>query len=149
MMKVYAALKDDVGEGHVWLEWPGFPARCVVRITNGQKGPRVYCEALQFEKNFLAEYNQPPRFRIDTPASSIVMSYWYRARLGGLETQQEYPLDVKKTIPIWGSLRACMQHPEVVVRVAAWLGLLSVALGLLGVILAVCGWGATRGPTTR
>ncbi len=137
MMKVYAALKDDINEGHVWLGEPGLPPRCVVAITNTQNGRTVYCESFQFEKNFLTEYNQSPRINIDVPASSIVMGYWYRARLGGLETQEVYPLDVKAAKPVWGNLRACMQHPQVIVRVAVWLGLLSVGLGLLGVILAV------------
>jgi len=95
MIKVYAALRDDVSEGHVWLEKPGLPARCVVTITNTQNGRTVYCESFQFEKNFLSEYNQSPRIKIDSPASSIVMSYWYRAHLGGLETHKVYPLDVE------------------------------------------------------
>lgn len=138
MKKIYAALRDDVSDGHVWLEEPDLSQRCVVKITNTQNGRSVYCESLQFEKNFLKEYNQDPRFTIDTPASSIVMSYWYRSLLGGLETQQVYPLDVKAAKPIWGHLIACMQHPQVVVRVAIRLGLLSVGLGILGVIIAVC-----------
>ncbi len=135
MMKVYAALRDDVGEGHVWFQRPGLPERCVVKITN--KGRSVYCEALQIEKNFLEAYNQSPRVTIDNPASSIVMSYWYRAHLGGLETQKSYPLTVKVAKPLWGQLRACMQHPHLVVRVAVWLGILSVVLGVVGVGLAL------------
>lgn len=137
MMKVYAAMRDDISEAHVWLGKVGLPPRCVIAITNTQNRRTVYCESFQFEKNFLNEYNQSPRFTIDTPASSVVMSYWYRVLLGGLETQQAYALDVKAAMPIWGHLRACMQHPQAVVRVAVWLGLLSVGLGLLGVILAV------------
>jgi len=137
-MKIYAALKEDVNAGHVWLEKPGLPARCIVRIKNLQNGKSVYCESLQFEKNFLHEYEQGGRLKIDSPASSIVMSYWYRARLGGLETAYDYPLDVQAAWPIWGQLRACMHHPQIVARVAVWLGLLSVGLGLLGLVLAVC-----------
>jgi hypothetical protein len=30
---------------------------------------------------------------------------------------------------------ACTDHPQIIVRVAAWLGLISVVLGLLGVII--------------
>ena len=132
-MKVYAALVDDISDGHVWLEQDGLPARCIVRISNIKKS--VYCEALQFDKNFLTAYKDDPtgrRCAIDTPSSSIVMSYWYRARLGGLETQRDYTLQVVRATRGWGELRACMQHPHVVVRVAVWLALLSVGLGAIG-----------------
>ncbi len=136
-MKVYAALTDDISEGHVWVERPGFPERCVVKIRNRGNGQTVFCEALQFETNFLNQYNQSPRATIENPAYSIVMSYWYRARLGGLETQKDYPLDVTAAPPLWGQIRASMQHPQLVIRVAVWLGIVSVALGVLGFALGV------------
>jgi hypothetical protein len=83
LMKVYAALRDDVSEGYVWLKRPDLPARSVVRVTNTLNGRSLYCEALQIEDNFLAEYNRVRRLSIDNPDASIVMSYWYRARLEG------------------------------------------------------------------
>lgn len=136
-MKIFAALGDDIGQGVVWLKKTGLPQRCVVKITNPTKKCIVFCEALQFETNFLKNYNQIPRLNITSPESSIVMSAWYRARLGGLETQADYPLEVTGADTYWGKLRACLAHPQIVVRVAAWLGLLSVALGGVGVVLGV------------
>src|SRR5437660_1548753 len=58
---------DDLAEGIVWLQRSGLPPRCVVKITNGEAGASVFCEALKIEKNFLDTYNQSPRFRIDEP----------------------------------------------------------------------------------
>lgn len=136
-MKIFAALGDDLGAGFVWLSMPGVPARCVIKISNPASNRSVYCEALQIEKNFLTKYNQSPRFTISDPNSSIVMSSWYRARLGGLETQRDYPLDVQVADGWWGKLRACLHHPQIVVRVAAWLGIVGVVLGIVGLLLGV------------
>ena len=136
-MKVYASLDDDISEGFVWLQKPELPARCVVKIESPDGRYVVYCEALQIEANFLKQYNQTPRYDILAPASAIVLSSWYRAKLGQLETQEEYQLEITRADNWWGRLRACMQHPQIVVRVAAWLGVVSVALGALGVLLGV------------
>ena len=136
-MKIYAAPEDIIGEGFVWIVKADLPARSIVKITNPSCNRSVFCEALQIEKNFLASYNQNSRLTITCPASSIVMSAWYRARLGGLETQQDYLLEISAANNYWGKLLACMHHPQIVVRVAVWLGVISVALGVAGVFLGV------------
>jgi hypothetical protein len=137
-VKIYASLDDHIGEGFVWLERSGLPARCVVKVTNPESKRSVFCEALQLEQNFLQRYNQEPRYTITDPTSSIVMSAWYRVRLGGLETQREYTLDVVAANSWYGKIRARVHHPQIVVRVAVWL-VVSVALGALGVILGAIG----------
>lgn len=156
-MKIYATLLDDVAEGFVWLKKDGIPPRCVVKITNKDNGRSVWCEALQFDTNFLNGYNRSQgTVEIDNPESSMVMSYWYRAKLGSpeapLETQKEYALDVGDANSVLGKLRASISHPQLVVRVAAWLSLLSVllaiALGVPGLVLGVCSYRASRGTTT-
>ena len=136
-MKIYASFDNDISEGFVWLKKAGLPARCVVRIRNPESRRSVFCEALQFEENFLSRYNQPPRFTIKDLESSIVMSGWYRARLGGLDTQKEYALGIASAHSWWGKMRACMDHPQIVVRVALCLGVLSVTLGVVGVLLGI------------
>jgi hypothetical protein len=109
-----------------------------VKITNQGSKRSVFCEALQFERNFLAKYSgSPPRIAIDKPESAIVMSAWYRARLGDLETQHDYPLSVVSANSWYGKFRACADHPQTVVRVAVWLGVISVALGMSGVALGL------------
>ena len=35
----------------------------------------------------------------------------------------------------WGRFKACIHHPQTVVRIAAWLGAIGAALGLVGVVL--------------
>ena len=84
MMKIYAALHEDIAEGFVWLKQEGLTARCIVKIINKDNKRRVYCEALQFEKNFLNLYNRNGRKKIEVAdqTTSIVMNHWYRSRLG-------------------------------------------------------------------
>ena len=132
-MKVYASLGDDIGEGFVWLKNPGLPPRCVVKIRNPATKKVVFCEALQFEENFLKKYNATPRMPITDPESAIVMNAWYRARPGGLDTQKEHSLEVANANWWWGKLRSGVHHPQVIVRVAVWLGVVSVVLGSVGV----------------
>src|SRR5258708_4407361 len=134
-VKIYATLSDHLGEGFVWLAKPGLAPRCVVKITNPQSNRTVYCEALQFDENFLTRYNQHPRITISNEEASIVMGSWYRARLGNLETQKDYPLEIVSANSWPAKLRMCVGHPQLVVRVAVWLGIISVALGGVGVLL--------------
>ena len=136
-MKIFAALQDDMHQGWVWLQDPQLPTRCVVKITNPANRRSIYCEALQIERNFLAEYNQARRISISNPASAIVMGHWFRAGLGGLESQSEVPLIVTRAWPLWGHLKACMQHPQIVVRIATWLGLAGLLLGVTGALLGL------------
>ena len=145
-MKLFAALHDDVHQGWVWLQDDRLPARCVVKITNPTNGMSVYCEALQIDTNFLEKYNHSncpaachamTRFTITDPTSSLVVGGWFRAKLGGLTTQSDVPLTIKSSDCLWGKFKACTDHPQIVVRVAAWLGAIGLFLGIVGIALGV------------
>jgi hypothetical protein len=136
-MKIFAALHDDAHQGWIWLQDARLPARCVVKISNPINGKSVYCEALQIDTNFLVKYNQSPRFNITDPASSLVVSDWFRAKLGGLSTQANTALIIKPSESWRGRFKACTDHPQIVVRVAAWLGAIGLILGIVGLILGV------------
>ena len=130
---IYAALYENFSDGVVWLSIDGLPPRCVVKITNIESGHSVFCQALQFDANFLRRYNNGPGTRcIESPESSIVMSYWYRAKLGGckaLETGPNHTLQIKAAKPWtrwWWGIRACMHHPQLAIRVAVWLATVSI-----------------------
>ncbi len=134
-MKIFAALHDDIAEGFVWLFQPGLPARSVVRITNTINRKRIYCEALQIDSNFLRRYELSRTSKISDVNTSIVMSAWYRDKLGGLKTLEEYPLEVvesKGWLSGLSKLRAQCTHPQLVVRMAIRIGLWSLFLGVLG-----------------
>ncbi len=137
-MRIYACLTDDVSDGFVWLSNPGLPSRAVVKITNPENGRSIHCETLQFDDNFVRVYNESPsRINLDRRETSIVMSGWYRALLGNLETQTDYPLSVVVANGVAGKILACTCHPQVVIRVAVWLGIVSVALGVVSFVLGL------------
>ena len=74
----------------------------------------------------------------------MVMNHWYRARLSPkepLKTQGEYFLEIKAFDRLYnrwfGRLRACTGHPQVLVRVGVWLGIISVGVSLFSLIISV------------
>lgn len=136
-MKLYAALREDTQQGWVWLQNPSLPVRSIVKIINSENGKSIYCEALQIDKYFLNIYNQLPRTSIADAKNAIVISGWYRAALGELSSKIDVALIITPSNSWFGKFMACIYHPQVVVRVAAWLGVISVALGFLGVVLGL------------
>jgi len=133
-MKLFAALREDTQQGWVWLEDSSLLIRSIVKVKNFENGKSVYCEALQIDKNFLNNYNQSPRHTITDAKNALVISGWYRAKLGELKSQSDVPLAVTSCNSWFGKFMACTHHPQIIVRVAAWLGLISVGLGLLGLV---------------
>lgn len=71
--------------------------------------------------------------------TSIVIPAYYRDRLGSLETGQEYEFEIKK---LWSrnypkKFFALLQHPDNAIKMATWLALWSIILGLAGIIIGV------------
>lgn len=135
-MKIYAAREEDAHQGWVWLQRPDLPPRGVVCIVNPANKAKVHCEALQIERNFLDNYNQAPRWTISDPGSALVIGEWFRAKLG-IKTQEDTQLQILPCRTWWGQFKACTDHPQVVVRVAAWLGFVGLVLGLVGLVLGI------------
>lgn len=142
--RVYAALLEEAHEGWVWMRMGNLPPRGIVCIANHDSGRRVYVEALQFDRNYLRRYNNSPRKKLPAPDSSdlatcMVVNGWYRAKLGMSLDERKANLCVTGANHVWGRLGACLDHPQVGVRAAAWLGIISVALGALSILLALPG----------
>jgi hypothetical protein len=137
MYRVLVALVHDVTEGLVWANTEGLDPRSVIRIKNKLNGRKVYCECLEIDENFLEEYNKPPRVFLQRDNNTIVMSEWYRKKLGGLRTKEEYDLSIKRSNNWWGQLCACLHHPQIVVRLAITIALMSACLRILSIILTL------------
>lgn len=131
------ALKEDAHQGWVWLMAPYMPPRGIVRIRNPETGRSIYCEALQIDRNFLKSYNQPGRRRIEDATRAIVMGAWYRAALGGIEVGAPTVLEIEPRNSSLAKFLACKDHPQSVVRLGAWLGLIGAALGVVGLALGL------------
>lgn len=133
--KIFAALQEDINTGWIWIGKPKIHQRAVVRIVNKKNGKKIYCEALSIDENFRKKYKEDNRIPIGEPDYSIVINEWYRKRLGNIMTQSDYDLGIKETNNIFGRVYATLQHPQVVVRIAMKLGIVSVILGFVGLIL--------------
>ena len=136
MYKIVAATRTDMNEGWVWLSGYNYAPRSIIRIRNKSNGKAIFCEALEIDDNFINEYNQPPRVHIKSDENTIVMNGWYRNRLGRIETKATHDLEVTEANGLCGKFFASTGHPQVVVRLATWLGVISVALGVVSIGLA-------------
>lgn len=137
--RVLASLRDELNQGWVWVTNCGLDSRSVVKITNKKSQKTIYCECLEIDDNYIFVYNNPPRENIDMNKTTITISAWYRKRLGGINTKTNHELEITAANSLWGKLQANLQHPQVIVRMATWLALLSTGLGILGVGLGVLG----------
>ncbi len=135
--RVLASLRDELNQGWVWVTNSGLESRCVVRITNKKTNKAIYCECLEIDENYIFYYNNHPRENIDKNKATITISAWYRKKLGGINTKTNQELEIRSANHWYGKLRANLQHPQVVVRMATWLAFISVGLGALGVCLGL------------
>ena len=141
-LKVFASLAEDINNGWVWVPESLVGERTVIRIENKKSGKVVYCEALQIGENYLKRYNKNnSTYQIHDKNSSIVMSEWYRKKLGITKTQEEIEFVIVTNDNPWGHLRASLHHPQIVVRLAMELAIISVVLGAIGAYLGVFGTG--------
>jgi hypothetical protein len=140
--QVFAAMSRDINEGWVWVSDPQVAQRPIIRIENKNNGKHVFCECLRIDENFRAEYSPPNdistrRLQLPKTGNVVAMNEWYRKKLG-VGTQAEYELEIKGARHCWDRLRANFDHPQVVVRLATQLALLSVGLGIIGAICGCC-----------
>jgi hypothetical protein len=134
---IYAAKIQDMSQGWVWLGGHGeLGQRSIVRLSTAEK--TVYCELLKIDENFIRDYNRPGEGRISITdgQSALVVGAWYRTRLG-LQTHTDADIEVKSANHLFGQIRACLDHPQVVVRLPTWLGILSAVLGIIAFGLGV------------
>jgi hypothetical protein len=134
--KIFVALRDDINSGWVWVQDQDkqYKQRAVICIKNSATRKEVYCEICQVDPNFRKNYNTKGggREKIDVVTPSLVINEWYRKLLGIDKNQPEHKLDMTEVDTWYGKIRACLHHPQVIVRVATKLGIISVVEGLIG-----------------
>jgi hypothetical protein len=135
--RVFAAPLEDVSQGWVRLGKAGLSHRSVVKLSVSNGSKHVYCELLSIDNNFIRSYNREGRIKIMDPSSALVAAEWYRRRLGGLQTRTDAEIEVTPANSIYGRIRACLDHPQVAIRIATVLGLWGFFLGLIGIILGI------------
>jgi len=135
--KVLAALRGELNQGWVWATNSGLEPRSIVKITNLKNNKSIYCECLEIEKNYRFTYNNPPREKIKENEATITISAWYRKKLGGIKTKNIHELEIRAENGMCGKLQANLQHPQVIVRMATKLAILSVGLGAISICLSL------------
>jgi hypothetical protein len=134
MTKIYAALTEDINFGWVWVgDFKGVQ-RSVVKLEHRTNNKSVHCEVLKIDTNFKKRYEQGNTNNIQEDTDAIVLNEWYRSKLGIRTTQVDEPVQVTVANGCLGKFCACIDHPQVVVRLATWLGVISVMLGIIGII---------------
>ncbi len=146
---VHTSLRDDMNEGWVWIrnlknELDG--KRRIIRVT-AETGKSIFCEGLWADDWYMEKWNERWK-NIHQEARCAdeklaFISAWYRACLDIREDPQNLQnltIDCKDTPrPFWWQLRACLEHPQVVIRLATRLAIISLGLGILGLLLAIFG----------
>jgi len=130
---------EDIEAGQIWLYPYCLRRREVVKVTCSLTQRSIYCEALEIDEDFRWVYERFVEEKLPQLGSSnvVVMNRWYRDKLG-LESPakvKEVDLEINRApcgLALYFSVRACLMHPQIVVRVATLLGLLGVLLGLIG-----------------
>lgn len=134
--KVFPALHSESREGWVWLPQCANLTARNIRIRN--RGTSIVCERRLADANFRTIYGSETGKTLPDNSNFIVMSSWYRERLGILATQIECTLDLQDA----GNLRdkhvyTFLDHPNPAVRVSILMGLISLFLGFVGVVLGM------------
>lgn len=132
--RVLASLRDDMNQGWVWITKPDIKPRSIMKIKYKNTNKSIYCECLKIDDNYKVVYNKPPREYIQNEAT-ITINEWYRKKLGGISTKTNEELEIIFADNFFGKLQANLQHPQVVVRMATHLALISVVLGIVTLII--------------
>ncbi|MBD3843599.1 MAG: hypothetical protein IE909_17320 [Campylobacterales bacterium] len=135
----YASLHEDIDSGSIWISNYSGKCRAIVKIKHLDNKKSVYCEALKIENNFLNRYNGGNRKELKSDVQAIVANQWYRTKLGIASTGNEESIEIKeinnKLCIIYATIRACLQHPQLIIRLSTTLGLLGVALGVISIFI--------------
>jgi len=136
--------RDELAEGWVWIRDRHVEdlvrrRRPIAEVSHTSHGKvkRVYCEMVYADDNDLAALNAS--FLARKPdRRAVFMSSWYREKLG---IEWNHPpnkcvlltIDLRRARSFSWQILACADHPQVVIRLATWLGLLGLGLGVIGV----------------
>lgn len=146
--KVFAAMYEELDSGHIWIpigtiDNYGSLSRRIAKVSFGEKS--IHCEVLELDPGYCKKYSEPGSGRLliaDETENIVVINDWYRRKLGIDQTYKdsmvEVALDIRLSAACFSGLLACFDHPQVIVRIATWLGLLGATLGLIGIIPTIC-----------
>jgi hypothetical protein len=120
--------------------WDGFVSRDYITLKTIPTGKKVNCICRIIDDNFIDSYNKSERTEnITDRNNSIVISAYYRDMLGGIETKKEYEFEIIRICKFnyYSKIKTLRQHPDNIVKVATWLAIISIVIGILGILLSM------------
>ena len=136
---VYSALHEDIANCNVWISKDErFKHRTVIKITNNVTHKSVHCEYYGIDENFIEYYKSRYQTKnINKDDKVIVINQWYRKILGITATGETVSLTIKPYNNYFRRLLLNLNHPQSIIRISLFLGIISVLLGLLSIVLSV------------
>lgn len=138
---VYASLLNDIDKNYVWVgQQSNVSIRTFVCITNLENSKRIYVDALSLDNGYVNEYQSNPK-RVQSlemhKNDAIVLNQWHRNQLGieSTQTNAKLSIDEISRYTLWLRMaQSGLKHPDTLVRQNTQLALLSLALGLIGIL---------------
>ena len=138
--KVLAALKEDINSPSIWVKDEIFQRRTIAKITT-ENGKSIWVDVQIIDKNYIKNYNNNPNtIKINESDRLIIANQWYRDALG-LKKKQSHNLKIEPIRCSWlfpfRQMQAALKHPDSSIRICADLAIVSVFLGLLGLVIGI------------
>ncbi len=135
--ELHTAIWDDIESGSIWISAPALTSRTIVHVRNTLNNQSLRCEVKMVDAYYLKRFSEQTGRTVDETSPQVFINAWYRKALGVTAREGPIELEIVADDSLRGKVRACLQHPQVVVRIATILGLWSVALGVIGLALGI------------
>lgn len=135
--QIYPSTIEDISNGWIWISVPDLDQRGVAKIKNIKENKTTYCEVLLIDPNYRKYYSTGNRRDIQSIIDPIIIiNYWYRKELGINESNKKVELEITIKNCLCYKIRACLHHPQAIVKIATWLAIISIFIGIIGIILS-------------
>ncbi len=152
--ELHLAISEDIASGWIWIETNNSELRALLDAHRpvakvSYNDAAVYCEVLfadSFDRARFDEFYGKHSSSLSPVSASdgerVFINHWYRNKLGiavkaGSSVKLTFRFKHNLICESWYQANGCMAHPQVIVRVATWAGLVALGLGVLGVGLAL------------
>ena len=132
---VRASTSENINSGFIWgVGFSDIRHKDIICLRNPSNNHKIWVEYLSGDDNFYHSYNERKKtIKIDPNEKTLILSEYYRKKLG-LEKGDDIPVDITicNIIPdILKSPLAAVYHPDPTVRLAIFLGFVSIGMGLI------------------
>lgn len=130
---VRAALAEDIKAPYLWLSIMPCDSQVIVKIVNKKATKTIWCEIIEASDNFIERYNNNPRTKnISKNIPCLVANEWYRKKLKiNKNDYAEFEIKTSKLPQFIQQLMASYNHPDNTVRLAIYLAIWSLVLGVI------------------